>query len=202
MGELNIKSTTIEKSLDLIKDFLQKLVGPSVDEIGLLFSDNVKLWRLKNQIRNLEKVKNIVEKEKIDIRQISLKILLPYLEGVSMEDDEDLQNLWANLFANYIDSQKNLKTNVFPNILKQLSSDEIKILEVLFTKQVIYTGVLSNSQNKYSDDDFSNIERLGLARQYLQILRYGEEDDNYEEINSQKYYLTKFGYDFINACRR
>ena len=37
--------------LDLAKEFLQKLIGPSVEELGLLFSDNVKLWRLKNQIR-------------------------------------------------------------------------------------------------------------------------------------------------------
>ena len=120
MGELNLKSSTIEKSLDLAKDFLQKLIGPSVDELGLLFSDNVKLWRLKNQIRNLEKVKKIVDEEKIDIKQVNLKVLIPYLEGVSLEDDETLQDLWAKLFTNYIDTSKNLTINVYPNILKQL----------------------------------------------------------------------------------
>src|SRR5690242_407264 len=68
MGELNIKSSTIEKSLDLAKDFLKKLVGPTVDEIGFLFADNVKLWRLKNQIKNLEKVRKIVQEENVDIK--------------------------------------------------------------------------------------------------------------------------------------
>ena len=57
MNEINIKSSTIEKSLELAKEFLGKLVGPSVEEMGLLFGDNIKLWRLKNQTRNFEKLR-------------------------------------------------------------------------------------------------------------------------------------------------
>lgn len=90
----------------MAKDFLQKLIGPSVDELGLLFSDNVKLWRLKNQIINIEKIKKIIDKEKIGIKQVSLKVLIPYLEGVSLEDDETFPDLWAKLFTNYIDTSE------------------------------------------------------------------------------------------------
>jgi hypothetical protein len=36
MGEFDIKSSTIDKSLDMAKEFLQRFVGPSVDEMGLL----------------------------------------------------------------------------------------------------------------------------------------------------------------------
>ena len=103
MGNFNIKSSTIEKGLDLTKDFLQTIIKPSLEEIGLLMSDKVKVWRLNNQIKNLQKVQKIIQKNGISPKQISMKVMFPYLEAVAMEEDEMLQDMWANLMANYID---------------------------------------------------------------------------------------------------
>lgn len=212
MGDLNIKSSTIEKSLDLAKDFLQKLIGPSVDELGLLFSDNVKLWRLKNQIRNLEKVKKIVEDGKIDIKQVNLKVLIPYLEGVSLEEDETLQDLWANLFTNYIDTSKNLTINVYPNILKQLSTNEVTILRFLQSNgnKLTTSGYKTNKEINFTSEEIANLERLGLIKEVLEISQYGGNIDDstgqwkwdFEELASGEFYITDFGFEFLNACER
>jgi hypothetical protein len=212
MGELNIKSSTIEKSLDLAKDFLQKLIGPSVDELGLLFSDNVKLWRLKNQIRNLEKVKKIVDEQKIDIKQVNLKVLIPYLEGVSLEDDETLQDLWAKLFTNYIDTSKNLTINVYPNILKQLSTNEVTILRFLQSNgnKLIFRGYKATKEIKFTSEELANLERLGLIKETIEISQYGGDIDestgqwkwDFEELASGEFYITDFGSEFLNACER
>lgn len=212
MGELNLKSSTIEKSLDLAKDFLQKLIGPSVDELGLLFSDNVKLWRLKNQIRNLEKVKKIVDEEKIDIKQVNLKVLIPYLEGVSIEDDETLQDLWAKLFTNYIDTSKNLTINVYPNILKQLSTNEVTILRFLQANgnKLTFKGYNAIKEIKFTSEELANLERLGLINETLEISQYGGDIDEstgqwkweFEELASGEFYITDFGFEFLNACER
>jgi hypothetical protein len=212
MGELNIKSSTIEKSLDLAKDFLQKIIGPSVDELGLLFSDNVKLWRLKNQIRNLEKVKKIVEDGKIDIKQVNLKVLIPYLEGVSLEEDETLQDLWANLFTNYIDTSKNLTINVYPNILKQLSTNEVTILRFLQKNgnKLTTSGYKTNKEINFTSEEIANLERLGLIKEVLEISQYGGNIDDstgqwkwdFEELASGEFYITDFGFEFLNACER
>lgn len=211
MGEINIKSSTVEKSLELAKDFLQKLVGPSVDELGLLFADNVKLWRLKNQITNLNKVERLVQKGNVDIKKINLKILVPYLEGVSLEDDDDLQNLWANLFTNYIDTQKNLTLNVYPNILKQLSTNEVSILKfMLLNGNSIAIGFRKSKDITFNDEEIANLERLGLIRETLELSQYSGDHDrsngqykwNIEEVNSDDYYLTKFGTEFLHACER
>ena len=212
MSELNIKSTTIDKSLDMAKGFLQKLIGPSIDELGLLFSDNVKLWRLKNQIRNLEKVKKIVEEEKINIKQVNLKVIMPYLEGVSLEDDETLQDLWANLFANYIDTSRNLTINVYPNILKQLSTNEVTILRFLHSNgnKLTFKGLWKNVEIQFSYEELANLERLGLIKETLEISQYGGNPDessgqwkwNFEELSSGEFYITDFGFEFLNACER
>lgn len=172
----------MEKAIGVAEKFVEKLVGPSFDEVGLLFADNVKIWRLKNQIKNLEKAKKIVEENNLNIKQINLKVLVPYLEGVSLEVDENLQDMWANLLVNYIDAEKNLKTNVYPEILKNLSTDDVDLL-------------LHMKENNGSDAEsyeivMGNLQRLGLV----------EPENNMGPTGY--YYLTLFGIDFLKACNR
>lgn len=213
MTEINIKSTTIEKGLDLAKEFVQSVMKPSLDEVGELFADKVKLWRVKNQIRNIEKVKAIVEQEGIKTKAINMKVLFPYLDAVALEDDETLQDMWANLFVNYIDSEKNFTLTVYPEILRQISSYEAKILEFLKahgkTKEIYLSP---NSKDiKASYEEVANLNRLGLIIEvvnYLQEdMRVDENDDyimagNIEPEHTGRFYLSDFGYDFIDACTR
>src|ERR1043165_3809210 len=202
MSELDIKSSTIDKSLDAVKGFLQKLVGPSVDEMGLLLSDNVKLWRLKNQLRNLEKVKTIVEKENINTKQVNLKVLFPYLEGVSLEDDNELQDLWANLFVNYIDADKNLRVNVYPSVLSQLSTQEVTVLKFLMEEKAHYIGKSKTVTEINAEDEvIANLSRLGLIEDDLDVRGNGRKRPEYY-LEFQGYKLSVFGYSFFEACTR
>ncbi|MFN8231157.1 MAG: Abi-alpha family protein [Bacteroidia bacterium] len=206
MGDLNIKSTTIEKGLDLAKDFLSKLLGQSVEEMGLLFADKVKIWRLKNQIRNLEKVRAIVEKENLDLKQINLKVLVPYLDGVSLEEDEQLQDMWANLFVNYIDKNKLLQTHVYPSILQQLSTDEVKILEhFILNIEIKVKGSKTHETWKpdINETQLSNIIRLGLIEPRVVVGSKMEIGfDTYPLDKAEVYRITRFGEDFYYACKR
>lgn len=207
--EINLKSTTIEKGLDLAKDFLQKLIGPSVDELGLMWADNVKLWRLKRQIKNIAKVQAIVSENNIDIKQVNLKVLVPYLDGVSLEEDESLQDMWANLFVNYIDVSKNLTSTVYPNILSQLSTNDVKILETCITSGIDASKLRLNVIGAGEDlESIANLVRLGLLAQELEFSTYNKgnrlnsDDFGIEEVRSDKYYATDFGWNFHFACKR
>lgn len=204
MTELNIKSSTIEKGLDLAKDFLQSVMKPSLDEVGELFADKVKLWRVKNQIRNIEKVRAIVEKEGIKTKAINMKVLFPYLDAVALEDDETLQDMWANLFVNYIDSEKNLTTHVYPDILRQLSSGEANLLKSIYNKpkkEKYHT--LSNNEIDISTEGLCNMVRLNLIEEEMEYKIHSIVDKNfiYPEYYG-KYTLTDFGLDFVYACSR
>jgi hypothetical protein len=135
MSEVNIKSTTIEKGLELAKEFLGKLIGPSIDEMGLLISDNIKFYRFKNQIKILNKAQRYIEKKGIDSQEIPIKILVPLLENASLEEDTELQFKWANMIGNMADSETNIQNNVFPYILGQISNEEYQSLEELNKKE-------------------------------------------------------------------
>ena len=123
-NELNIKSSTIEKGLDLIKDFTQKLIGPSIEEVGLLMSDTIRYFRFKNQVDILVKAQEYVKNKKIDVKEIPTKILVPLLENASLEEDEKMQDKWAFMIGNLADSEQNLQNQIFPYLLNQISLDE------------------------------------------------------------------------------
>ena len=64
-GKIDISSTTIEKGLDVAKEFLQKLVGPTLEEAGLLLKESIALWRFRNQVSILEKANEICQRKGI-----------------------------------------------------------------------------------------------------------------------------------------
>lgn len=205
MNEFNLKSSTIEKGLGLIKGFLDKAIGPTVEELGQGMSDNLKMRRFTNQIKNLGKAKKIAEEHNVSIKQINLKALFPYLEGVALEEDETLQDMWANLFVNYIDAEKKLTLTVFPDILKHLSSNEVKMLTFMYNNFRRIKKSLRNNETKdfpseYTLEEMGNLARLGLIREESNFSMY--DGDKIEELMPENYYLTEFGEAFLKACQR
>lgn len=126
---IDITSGAVEHGLDAAKGFIKRLVAPSAEELGLLIKDQISLWRFNNQVKILNKAKRICELNKINVKAISPKLLCPYLENASLEDDEDLQDKWATLLANMADSEQNIENQVFPYILSQLSKQEMVFLD-------------------------------------------------------------------------
>lgn len=186
--KLDITSTAIEKGIDVIKDFLQKLAGPAAEELGLLMSDNIKLWRFKNQLSILEKARTYVSVKNIDVKGISPKILVPLLEGASLEEDKDLQDMWAALLVNYIDSSKNYESNVFPYVLSQLSTVEVKLIDRFYLARLIPEPEIAGT-----GAEISNLVRLGVIR----ILVY----NGISLSGHVLYEITELGRQFIEACK-
>jgi len=127
--KIDITSTAIEKGLDIAKNFLDKLIIPTVEETGLLFKDKVTMWRFQNQVKMLNKAKEYCEKNRIDPKKITLKVICPLLDYAAIEEDEVLQDKWALLLSNMVDSDQNIENHVFPYILSQISTNEFLVVE-------------------------------------------------------------------------
>jgi hypothetical protein len=52
---MDTEKKIIEEGIAVAKNFLQKLINPPLEELGLLIADNIKLWRFKNQVKILTK---------------------------------------------------------------------------------------------------------------------------------------------------
>lgn len=172
--ELNIKSSTVEKGLELAKEFLGKLISPTIEEIRLLISDSVKYLRFKNQVRILLKAKDYVEKRNVKLKEIPIKILVPLLDKASLEEDERLQDKWSKMLTNMVDSELNLQNQVFPYILSQISLTEFDHLKKLLEEekqhwQKVKELVELNKTDKYS----FNQETKAIKREVDKIEQSG-----------------------------
>ena len=167
--KIDITSTTLEKSVDLVRDFVDRLITPSVEELGLLAKDNISYWRFKNQVSILLKAKEICEKNGINPKALSPKILCPYLENAALEENEYLQNKWAGMLSNMVDSEKNLENHVFPYILGQLSLDEFQTLEAKHKEHSSKVLEAKAELTEYEKEGQLDRERLAEAEQKLGI---------------------------------
>lgn len=156
---LNIQSTTIEKGLDLAKDFLGKLISPTIEEVGLLISDNIKFYRFKNQVNILLKARQYVSDKNISLKEIPIKILVPLLENASLEDNDDLQDKWAKMLTNMINSESNFQNQIFPYLLSQISLEEFESLKDMSEKEKAhleewkkYSELVSNGKSTFNNE--------------------------------------------------
>jgi len=147
--KIDISSTAIEKGIDLAKDFLDKLIAPAVEETGLLLKDKVTLWKFKNQVKMLNKAKTYCEKNNVNPKVVSLKLLCPLLDNAALEEDELLQDKWAILLSNLVDSDQNIENHVFPYILGQISLNEYMLLEKVFFDKVVRLAKLEKELSEF-----------------------------------------------------
>jgi hypothetical protein len=158
--KFDIKSSTIEKGLEIAKSFVDKLIMPSVEETGLLMKDHITLWRFKNQVKMLNKTKDYCEKHNIQPKKISLKVLSPLLEYSSLEEEEVMQDKWSILLSNLIDSEQNIENHVFPYILSQLSTDEFLPLEKVYDSCVSRRLSLIPELEKFQKERVEKSEQI------------------------------------------
>ena len=150
--KIDISSTVLEKSVDLAKGFLDKLITPTIEETGLLLKDQVTMWKFKNQVKMLNKAKDICEKNGISPKTVSLKLLCPLLDYSAIEEDEDLQDKWAQLLANMVDSQQNIDNHVFPYLLSQISSNEFLVIESAFNSKMARVEELTSELIHFQEE--------------------------------------------------
>ena len=169
-----------DAAMQPLADIINKIAGPAAEELGLTFQDHVKMFRLKRQIRLLQKTKAILDRECVEPRRVPLKLLAAILDNATLEEDDYLQDMWAALLAN--NAMGNGLETIFSEILRQLSPADAHLLrscfhEVMSSPMNRETGrflILESLQQwienlrkertdiPLSDLSLENLKRLGL----------------------------------------
>ena len=128
IDNLNLPKQILDKSEALLKT----LFGPSFDELGGMISDSVRLRRFKNQIKIFSKAQQILKDKNIDPKKVSLKVLAPLIEYSSYEEEETLQDKWANLTAHILssDTETIFKHNCI-SVLNKISTEDAILIDQL-----------------------------------------------------------------------
>lgn len=190
-NKFDVTSTALEKGIDLIGGFIEKLAGSSLEEAGLILADKIRIRRLKNQIKIFSEAQKIAEENNITLKQINLKTLVPLLEFSSLEEDETLQKKWSNLIVRYGDASERYESSIFPSILNQMTSNEVREIDRIF--EVKKTSVKSMQD---SEIEPSNLIRLGLL-EYDIVARSISVNNGSTYTNCR---ITKLGEKFVQCC--
>lgn len=125
---------TAGKGIDLISQIGECVSGPAKEAIGII-QDNIAYKRWLNQMKIAEKVKmkqnefQLVYKNK----PIELKLAVPLYEAATLEEDDYLQELWANLLINSSYEESGIKLNrAYIDTLEKLSSYDAKVLMKIY----------------------------------------------------------------------
>jgi Abortive infection alpha len=114
-------------------DLLQALLGPGMEEAGLLIRDSIRTYRVSRTQRLLGRADAMFKASETTPGPITPKLLITILENGSLEDNDDLQDRWAALLVN--SSGSNRSRDLLPSapeILKQLNPWEVLLLQNCF----------------------------------------------------------------------
>lgn len=133
----------VEGAMKPFSNLLEAIFGPASVEAGLMLKDSVQYYRFKRRVRFFQQTQKALADAGIKPTHVPLKILLPIIENASNEEDDNLQDLWANLLANAADPAEENEGvyPAFPSILKELTAQDAKFLDSLFkTASVLAKG--------------------------------------------------------------
>lgn len=200
-------------------EYLDKIIVPSLQQVGGIISDQVRLWRYKNQIKILNKATALHQKYGISLRKIPVKTLASFMEYSSLEEDETLQNLWVNLLVNATDKENSYyEHHSLISILKEVNKAEALTLQYLcnlqysnhFSKTLLFVsenvnvfGFKFDHNNKVHFELrellLNNLMRLNLIEFDYKVLSRVLKSSERININDN-YRVTSLGKRLIKEC--
>ncbi|WP_263770112.1 DUF4393 domain-containing protein [Propionivibrio soli] len=110
------------------------IAGPIEQGIGI-FEDRLRYMRWERQIRLMQRAQDFLRAAGLPAptRPVPLKLLIPIMQGASLEENDDLQDRWAALLVNAANA--NFHSEVrrsYAVILEQLTPLDAQILDVLY----------------------------------------------------------------------
>ena len=160
------------------------------------------MLRLKRAVRLFQDVRQVALEAGLELNPVAPRLLLPILEAASLQDDEDLHQRWVALLTNAARSDFDGEVlPYFPDILKQLTSEEARILDGAYEflennpgssgeSPIGMAGRLhSNVSGPVHPIILENLERLMLFTR--------------RTVRGRVYYhyMTELGKAFVRACR-
>jgi len=149
-----------------ILSFLAKVFNESIEQATGIVSDKLKFLRWQRQIRMVDQVEQILTQRNVsEGRTIPPKFALPMLENASLEEDDELQDMWIRLMANAMDP--NFKASfkmAYIEIIKGLTPLDVKILD-FFYNQLIADGIERGNFIRHSYTQNRICDALNISRE-------------------------------------
>ncbi len=199
----------IERGTREFREIAKTYLEPIAREKGQLQADKIRCQREAQAVKMMMEADQLLQDAGIKRRTLNLKIAIPLIEKASLETEEELIAKYAGLLASSV-SGNQIHVS-FPAILSELTSTEVKILDVLFswTKQWEQAGTWQQAEHTMSKLRESLViskEVFRIPAENLLRLRLcwmdaaWSEDAAFDREGDIHLLLTALGKSFVRAC--
>jgi hypothetical protein len=230
---------TAGKAIDATRSaggWLDRIFGDGIEHaVARRWSDRELVRRIEAAILDWGKLELLLHKVEKSLREEGItklrmpppKIMLPLLEHATMEHEDDLHTLYANLLATAVDASTEEIERIYVSVLAELSGRDVRVLRKMFAEWSFWREREAEIGKKSGDRYGSGISglpendetsvvllyRLGLILPtYVEVKEYqsGGHDDRFgdyaprtEEVvvsgDLQSVAFTEFGERFCKA---
>ncbi len=206
---------TTGKTIDAAQslgEFVGKFIGGPLTQASGIVEDKLKYLRWERQVRLMQRSQQFLREMGLEVpsRRIPLNVAIPLLQAASMEEDDELQDIWAKLLVNAANANSGVEvTRSLISILENFGPLEAKVLQAIFDApaDVCPDGIVAttnlpssylNSGNNNAIPDLPsesvqlalwNLKRLGC------IDSAGMWDSGIENVR-----ITSLGRALVRAC--
>ena len=198
---------------------LQNSNNRVIAKIGDILIDKLSYFKWNNSVKFLDKYLEQKKQRNLEGKETPLppKFIMEILDNAFIEEDENLQEIWAQLLINWQDPEKVLdRKYMYIDILKNMSPIEVKMLEII-SHSVDYNEVKNNENSYYckdsvlkcipmSDNEYEimmlNLFRLGCCESH-RIPNSGVMMGNMPiipNLGTKQFRITALGYNLIESC--
>jgi hypothetical protein len=172
-----------EVAKDSSKTFLSAVLHEPAEALGSLFGDKIRERRHANLIKIAARAQERLKAAGATPKQVPLSIIHPALEAASLEEDPDLQEMWATLLASAADptNERAEATRSYLSVLRELTPNEVKFLNAWYDTFERYTpDGIAFSRAYITDRRFILAELLPIYTDSVQVTYQGVGDSHVE----------------------
>ena len=151
--------------IEITKEDYDALQALSRVGIFQIISDQFDYWRQLNLLRISDKFKRKCEEKGVDPRQVSPKFLVQFMEASSLDEDEEIQEIWSDILMKEAQEPGSVSLRTISS-LKALSPDEAKTFRSLYSNILKYNNSLAvyndRREEKSPIDDIIKLVDCGL----------------------------------------
>ena len=152
--------------------FITRLTGINDDSIIGIFNDRLQFYRWEKQCKMADKYNKKFGKQLM--QPIPPKFLIPIFENASLEDDEELQELWVNLLGSWTNVEYKAERRLtYVDIIKALTPQDAKILDTIYNY---------DKKNRRTE----KIENEELFDTFATI----KKDEVFKDLDDETYFLS------------
>jgi hypothetical protein len=218
-------SASVVAAASKLGAFVSSLLGSPLEEGAGMLQDRLRLARWERQNRLMDRYSEVVRQRNLVGKTCAVapKFVVPIVEAASLEENDSLQDMWAELLATAGDpSRRDRMRAAFVDILRQIEPADALILLTIFRAPKSPSGrpALRHSilESLGMDGDallasLDNLIRLRLVASYVEVKEvvsevyaYGDNDVSTSEASVthdygyDRVYVTTLGVHFVGAC--